>query len=75
MILSKEPKPIQALAVDYNQRVSDWNPRVGSNGVTKIEAYDEPGQMAYVAWFRVWADDKVVKCINGFYVVEVFYES
>lgn len=31
--------------------------RVGSAGVTRIEAYGEPGQGAYVPFFAVWKGD------------------
>lgn len=72
-ILTRETREVKGLAVDYDQRVADWNPAVGSNGVTKIQAYDEPGQSAYVAWFAIFVGDEIVRRVNGHYVVEVVY--
>lgn len=72
-IITEDPRTIDGLVIDYNQRVHDWNPIVGNNGITKIEAYDERGQSAYVAWFAIWADDQIVWRVNAQYVVEVSY--
>ncbi len=74
-ILTKNPTAISSLVIDYSQRVHDWNPMVGVNGITKIEAYDEPGQMAYVAWFAIYVGDAVIWRVNGLYVVEVGYSK
>lgn len=71
--VTKDERPISSLVIDYNQRVHDWQPTVGRNGVTKIEAYDETGQMAYVSWFAIYVGDEAVWRVNGNYVVEVGY--
>lgn len=46
---------------------------VGHNGVTRIEAYQEPGQSAYVPWFAIFEDDKIVARANAAHVVSVAY--
>ena len=33
---------------------------VGVDGVTKIEAYDEMGQMSYVPWIAIWVGDTII---------------
>jgi hypothetical protein len=73
--LTKETRTISSLAIDYNQRVADWNPSLGANGVTKIEAYDEVGQMAYVPWFAIYVGNEIVRRVNAVYVVEVVYAT
>lgn len=68
-----DKRPISSLVIDYTQRVPDWNPAVGLNGVTKIATYDEYGEMAHVPWFAIYVDDKIVWRVNGRYVVEIYY--
>lgn len=48
----KDERTISSLAIDYNQRVHDWNVIVGNYGVTKIEVYDEYGSESYVPVVR-----------------------
>jgi len=47
--------------------------QAGSNGVTHIEAYQEPGQGAYVPWFAVFEDAEIVSRVNAAHVVQVVY--
>lgn len=47
--------------------------QAGSNGVTRIEAYQEPGQNAYVPWFAVFEDNEIVSRVNATHVVQVAY--
>ncbi len=72
-LITTDERTITNLVIDYVQRVSDWNPTVGSNGVTKIEAYDETGEMSYVPWFAIYVGEEIVWRVNGKYVVEVGY--
>jgi hypothetical protein len=71
--ITKDERTISGLVIDDNQRAYDWNPTVGNNGITKIVAYDEAGEMAYVPWFAIYADDNLVRRVNGKYVVEISY--
>lgn len=48
--------------------------KVGIDGVTRIEAYGEPGEMSHVLWFAVYyGDDQPKKRVNGKYVATVIY--
>lgn len=53
-----------ALSRDERQITSAIGERgnfaVGDFGVTKITAYDENGEMAYVPWLAIWKGDAVV---------------
>lgn len=73
MGITSDKRSISSLAIDYNQRVHDWNPAVGLSGVTCIAAYDEAGEMAYVPWFAIYVGDEIIWRVNGKYVVEVYY--
>ena len=39
--------------------------KVGQQGVTKIEAYEEAGQMGWVPWLKVYAGDVVTQRIDA----------
>jgi hypothetical protein len=69
----KETRAISGLVIDYNQRVHDWNPCVGPNGITKIERSWENGEMARVPWFDVYVGDEIIWRVSGKYVVEISY--
>lgn len=73
MTTRKDHRAITSLVIDYGQRVHDWNPIVGSNGVTKIAVYDEYGEMSYVPWFAIYVGEEIVWRVNAKYVVEVCY--
>ena len=47
--------------------------RVGSEGVTCIKAYQEPGQNAFVPWFAVFEGDEIVSRANAAMVAVVTY--
>jgi hypothetical protein len=47
--------------------------RVGQNGVTKIEAYDENGSMSHVPWLAVFKGDEIVSRVPADQVM-VSYE-
>jgi hypothetical protein len=34
--------------------------RVGTNDITKIEVYDEHGQMAMIPWLAIYQNDKII---------------
>lgn len=72
-LILKENRPITSLVIDSNQRVTDWNPRIGSNGITSIEPYNEFGQGEYCLWFAILTEEGVGWRVNGKYVVEVGY--
>jgi len=69
----KDNRPITSLVIDEAQHVRDWNVRIGSNGVTKIEAYNEFAGPDYVLWFAIYVGEEIVWRVNGRYVVEVGY--
>lgn len=48
---------------------------VGYNGVTRIEAYEEFGEMAPVTWFKVWRVDHLWKRLNAAHMAEVCYKD
>lgn len=73
MSVRKDTRTISGLVVDYNQRVHNWNIAVGNNGVSKIESYDECGEMSYVPWFAIYVGDQITWRVNGKYVVEISY--
>ncbi len=52
MNISEDPREIDGLHFD-NVRISV---HVGQDGVTRLEAYLEPGQMAMVPYIKVWCD-------------------
>ena len=51
--MSKDSRPIYSAIGDNGRYI------VGSLGVTKIEAYDENGEMAYVPWLAVFQGDEL----------------
>lgn len=74
-LILKDDRPITSLVIDSNQRVQDWNPTVGRDGVTKIEAYNEFGEGDYVIWFAIYTGEEITWRVNGKYVVEVGYAN
>lgn len=54
-----------------------WEPdgaiQVGRNNITKIRCYGEPGQGAYIPWFEIWKEDKLINRINGALICGVTY--
>jgi len=48
---------------------------VGRNGVTKIEAYGEPGEMALVPWFRILKGDFLYARVNSKMIDTVVYKE
>ena len=47
--------------------------QVGQLGVTKIEAYGEPGEYCFIPFFAVYKDDKIFFRVNGLKVYQIFY--
>lgn len=74
-LITKEDRPISSLVIDSNQRVHDHLPTVGRNGITRIEAYNEFGENDYVIWFALYAGDRIVRRVNGKFVVEIGYAT
>ena len=46
---------------------------VGTDGITRIEAYKEAGEMGYILWFAVFCGEDLMKRVNGKYVTLVNY--
>jgi len=46
---------------------------VGNFGITAIEPYTEPGEMADVLWFRIRKGKSLHARVQGKYVMEVIY--
>jgi hypothetical protein len=72
-LITKDNQTITSLVIDYDQRVHDWTPCVGSKGVTKIEGYNEFAGPEYVLWFAIYVGEEIIWRVNGKYVVEVGY--
>ncbi len=66
-----DTRPIKS-AWAYFER-SQVGAAVGTNGVTRIEAYLESGQMAYVTWLQVWKGDVLAMRINCAHMTEINY--
>lgn len=65
----EDPRPVHYLDMD------GWSVVVGAQGVKKIEAYRENGELAPVAWFAVWNEHQVMQRISGKSVVAVGYRQ
>ncbi len=48
---------------------------VGLRGVTKIEAYEENGEMAAVVWLRIWQGDHLYARIRAGAMSEIVYQE
>lgn len=46
---------------------------VGFHGVTRIEPYEENGEMAPVPWLKVWKGDVLAARLNAALIVEITY--
>lgn len=66
-----DPRPVKTLNGDRLTLAS-----VGRDGVTRIEAYREPGEMSHVVWFAIYCGEGPPKRrVNGRYVSEVVYSD
>lgn len=73
-LITKDERPIHSLVIDSNQPgVQNLVPRVGTNGITSIEPYNEFGQGEYCLWFAIITEEGVGSRVNGRYVVEINY--
>ena len=54
--LIEDKRPIQSVSCD----ISKYTWRIGKDAVTKIEVYEETGQMSYVPWIAIWKNNEVV---------------
>lgn len=72
-LIADEKRQITSLVIDYNQRAHNYQLYSGSDGITKIEGYNEFGQGEYGLWFAVYVNEEIVWRVNGKYVVEVGY--
>ena len=70
MHITKDDREIKWLLLPDDVEIT-----VGRHGVTKIVAYDECGQGAYVPWFKVWKEDHLDSRVNGAYVEQVAYKA
>lgn len=48
---------------------------VGVHGVTRIEPYEETGEMAMVTWFKVWKGDVLIARLNCAHMAEITYSE
>jgi len=72
-LITDDERQITGLVIDYNQRVHDWQPAVGKDGVTKIDGYLEFGQGEYCLWFAIITEEGIGWRVNARYVVEISY--
>ena len=56
----KDNRPITSLVIDEAQRVRNWNINIGSNGVTKIEPYNEFAGPDWFLWFAIYVGEEIV---------------
>ena len=47
---------------------------IGVNGVEKITAYQETGDMAYVTWFTISSQGQIISRVNAAHVQTIQYE-
>jgi hypothetical protein len=66
-----DPRTILCIVGDAVEEVGE---RIGRLGVTKIDTYEENGEMAPIVWFRIWRGDVLWKRIRGGSVAEIEYE-
>lgn len=67
-----DERPIKRLIFPaYPQFERDYT--VGEMGVTEIIPYGENGEMAYVVWFAVKINEKIIARVNSKYVEQVIY--
>lgn len=75
-LIIKDYHAIQSLVIDSSQRIANvrLEVHVGRNDVTRIEAYNEfAGEGDYGLWFAIYAGERIIRRVNGRYVVEVGY--
>ena len=65
--ITKEQRPVLVLIMESRSWV------LGVNGITKIEPYDETGEMACVPWFNVWQGERLICKVNAAFVHRVEY--
>ncbi len=67
-----DERTIKAIIVDVDD-LTGWI--VGQYNVTKIVAYGEPGQGAYVPYFAVYKDECLTVRVNGKDICSVHYDQ
>ena len=68
--LLKDDRDITGLTLASGKEYS-----LGYGGIERIEVYEEPGQSAYVPWFKVHSFGGIVLArVNSAHVEEVRYE-
>lgn len=70
-VIMKDPRAISAIYAPGEG--SSW--MVGATKITKIEPYEENGQMAPVLWFEVWKGDHLFVRVNAAHVECVTYKQ
>ena len=65
----EDKRPIKGLTNERQGCNFAW---VGQGGVTRIEAYGEPGHMAMLPWFAVWHDDHLAGRVSADHVAVVY---
>ncbi len=71
-----DPRPIRAVWFGSRGQDDEEGAKLGfpqRHPVTKIEPYEENGQMAPVTWLRIWKGETVVARVNVSGVMEIEY--
>ena len=68
--IENDKRPIQMV---WSVGPEELGATVGQSGVTRIEPYQENGQMAAVTWFAVYKGDFLAARLNGAYMAEINY--
>jgi len=67
--IAKDPSRIQSAWGDDGETGAT----VGRDGVTRIEAYEENGQMAPVPWLAVFKSGRCVQRLNAAHMTDICY--
>jgi hypothetical protein len=51
--LTEDKRPIKSISSDEGR----YTLKIGQDGITKIEVYEEMGQMTYIPWIAIWKGD------------------
>lgn len=70
--LSEDRRPIESIWYDDEEHGNFW---VGRLGVTRIEPYDEYGEMAPVPWLAVYKGDFLMARVPARKVTVVYQET
>ena len=69
--LTADSRPIKSVSIFVAGE--DMGFEVMESGVTKIEAYDEAGEMAMVPWIAIYEDEMIICRIPGREISKINY--